>query len=66
MEKNLSVPYYNPMFCHNKNILNRTIVLECCKNEDYCNAKLMPPPPVPPGKLGMVHATECLKNSSLY
>ncbi|CAH1105359.1 unnamed protein product [Psylliodes chrysocephalus] len=42
----MSLPVHNPMFCH-QNTLNNTYIMECCKNEDFCNARLVPPVPRP-------------------
>ncbi|XP_072397132.1 TGF-beta receptor type-1 isoform X2 [Diabrotica undecimpunctata] len=42
----LSLPVHNPMFCH-QNSLNTTYIMECCKNEDFCNVRLVPPVPRP-------------------
>ncbi|XP_074033026.1 TGF-beta receptor type-1 babo isoform X5 [Leptinotarsa decemlineata] len=41
LSPNLSLPAFNPMFCH-PNSLNKTFVMECCKHQDYCNAVLIP------------------------
>lgn len=51
LDRSLQVPPYNPVFCYRKNPLNTTYVMECCKNEDFCNVHLSPQlMPKPRGK----------------
>ncbi|KAH1008949.1 hypothetical protein HUJ05_009439 [Dendroctonus ponderosae] len=43
LAKDLGLPSINPLLCHTpQNQLNSTFVLECCKNEDFCNMNLRP------------------------
>jgi hypothetical protein len=42
LDRVLQVPHNNPLFCHRQNPLNTTFVMECCKNEDFCNVRLSP------------------------
>ncbi|GLV45621.1 baboon [Carabus blaptoides fortunei] len=42
LERSLVLPQNNPVFCQRQNPLNHTFVMECCKDVDMCNLKLMP------------------------
>ncbi|KAJ8911990.1 hypothetical protein NQ315_003272 [Exocentrus adspersus] len=42
LDRNLQLPHNNPMFCHSRNSLNSSFVMECCKDEDFCNVNLVP------------------------
>ncbi|EFA01312.2 TGF-beta receptor type-1 isoform X3 [Tribolium castaneum] len=42
LDRSLQVPHNNPLLCHRQNPLNSEFVMECCKNEDYCNVHLSP------------------------
>nr|UYR58226.1 baboon 3 [Henosepilachna vigintioctopunctata] len=45
MEKEISIPIYNPLFCnikHNNLDGANKIVMECCNSEDFCNTHLSP------------------------
>ncbi|CAH0546575.1 unnamed protein product [Brassicogethes aeneus] len=41
LDKHLTVPASNPMFCH-KYLEPREFNMECCKDGDYCNENLRP------------------------
>lgn len=42
LEPQLQLPPENPVFCHRHNPINFTFVMECCKDEDFCNVHLSP------------------------
>lgn len=61
LDRNLQLPHNNPMFCHSRNSLNSSFVMECCKDEDFCNKRLAPQlMPKPQGKLSKANYTSQL------
>lgn len=67
LSQNLQIPHGNPLFCHKHSALNHTFVMECCKSEDYCNAKLSPKlMPKPTGNYHETRSRDALTVSFLH